>query len=259
MKIDSGTVSLIKKSAKNVLSKIRKVFIGIFGVLSGINFFLAVLFILLLFVSKVFLPFLPIGIITLGVSVAFFTFSMLLRKAGKYNRRFSKQHFYDIKICEDISLKLKKTINESKNKHEFKFIIKELSDNLKVAKSIFRKIERIDKIMRKSPEWDLNIIKENLKQASSSNPQNTFLIDQLTLQIKNAEKLNTQEEELRKELSNVKTDFNTIFAKYMDLSNSEEEKQKYDEVGTEIQKILDRKAKVKQFEKQLDEEIKEFL
>jgi hypothetical protein len=236
------------KVKKTVVSTVKKIFAGIFGFLAFAFTGFAALFFLVKIPYVGTLIGVGVFFICLAVAMVILTAAML-RSGGS----ISKVHSADIAECEKLLKKIKFQIDNQKLKNEFSDIFATLSKELVNAKKIAFKINSIQKTLR-LPEWDLNEVTIKINSETKKANANQTLLQKLNEQKENILKLKNRQTELTDQITMLKANFNSIYTKITLLDTTD--KVGFDEIETEIHKILDFKLKVSNFEDELDRELK---
>lgn len=174
-------------------------------------------------------------------------------KVKDFNK--DKKYYEDLKACEDILKKIKNYSNDKNINIYLKKTYSILQEEFEKAKKISEKIDLIDDILT-SPYWNIDKINQRIQKESENNPNDTTRLAKLNEMKEHILKLKEKETKLNNHISDLSLNFHTIFTKITLLDN--EEKVNFDEIETEIQKILDYKLKVSEYEEKLDDELKEF-
>jgi hypothetical protein len=236
-----------KKVQKTMITTIKKILAGVFGFFSFAFICFSVLFYLVK-IPGVGTPFIGVGIFFSCLAIAMFILSIFMLKTSS-GTGISKLHYSEIHESERLLQKIKIQLDSQNIKNEFVNIYNTLSNELENAKKIAVKIDDIQKTL-KAPEWDINevVIKidtENRKQ----NPNQGILV-KLNEQKENISKLKQRQEELSNQITLLKTNFNSIYTKITLLDTTD--RVSFDQIETEIQKMLDFKLKVSKYEEELD-------
>lgn len=230
----------VQRTKNRFFSAVKKVFAGIFGTITVITGVIGAAFIQL----------------NLPVSVFFFCHAglflfltlMMIKKMSYGSNLFQK----DVKECEDIYNKICALIKSSKLKTEFGYLSKQLKEDIKDAKNISRKLDRLDRVLSKT-DWDITTIDRNIALEERKDIPDVYLIKNLVNQKENVVKMHETEKKLVDMLNKIKQNLNSIYTKLTIVDT--QDKIKMDEIETDIQKILDRKLMVSKFEEELDKEL----
>jgi predicted RNase H-like nuclease (RuvC/YqgF family) len=176
-------------------------------------------------------------------------------KTDHFNERKTRKKYYsDIKNCEIILSKIKNTVKKN-NISELKDIYKQLQDELKNGKKIAKKIDSINESLRE-PDWNLDKLNQRIKKEESTDPVNLERLEKLKEMKEQILRLKNRRLQFINQISDLALSFQTIYTK-MALLDSEDFNS-FDQIETEIQKILDFKLKVSEFEEELNDELKNY-
>jgi hypothetical protein len=166
------------------------------------------------------------------------------------------KHLNDLKSAEKILNNIRENFKKGKMKDELKNIYSKMQSEFENAKRISKKIDEINNILN-DPDWDLNRIQVNInneKNSINQDPKRLERMYEMQVQIR---QLHERKTRLCNQISDLNIGFQTIYTKLTLLDI--QEKNNFDEIETDIQRILDFKLKVEQNEDRLDKEMKEFL
>lgn len=239
----------IKRIGRSVISTVKKTFIGIFTFLTITLSGLAAMFFFMNFPLStaigIFFGFLALAFLIADVSILV---SLSGSSEDDYNYR------KEIISCEKTLVNLKRFINSQPNKDEYINIYNSLNQSLENAKLSSKKIDNIRTTL-KNKDWNIDYIEKQISNEFLKSNKDKNLIDKLNEQKENINKLKEREEQLITKLALLKTNFNSIYTKITLLSTSDGEKNSFDEIETEIQKNLDFKLKVSQYEEELGRKV----
>ncbi|OHD11686.1 MAG: hypothetical protein A2086_11895 [Spirochaetes bacterium GWD1_27_9] len=233
-----------KKIGKSVVSVTRKVFGGISLFLTFLFAGLSALFFVVDF--PVVHNIIGLGIFFAFIGAGFLVLSILLFK-GSGNLE-GKAHHADVKTCKELLKKIRIYLKSENINIEFSDTYIRLKEQLENSKILAKRIDNILKIT-KSKDWDTEEIINRISYESKKTEVDRDLIKKLTEQKENIIKIKEKENNLRKQLSNLKTNFNSIYTKLtvLDTTNQVD----VDKIEEEIQKTLDFKLKVSKYEEEL--------
>jgi DNA repair ATPase RecN len=141
-------------------------------------------------------------------------------------------------------------------KEELKGIYSKMLSEYENAKKISVKINEINKMLS-DPDWDLDKIQKNIQREKDKIPQDPKRLERMYEMHSHIQQLHEKKSRLCNQISDLNISFQTIYTKLTLLDIQEESN--FDEIETEIRRILDFKLKVDQYEEKLDRELKEFL
>jgi uncharacterized membrane protein len=202
------------------------------------------------------ITFLILGIIAfrpfLALSV-FFTVPAVILIIISYkfaNKNYSNSHIKDVKECHRI---LKNVKNQLKSGHvgknEAGHIYKTMNAELKNVKILSDKISRAIKNM-KSPDYDVVILTKRIKDLKEKEPVDESLINRLNEQKENVLHVEEKIRKTKEQIANLRLFFNSIYTK-LTLISTKTDRNSFDDVETEIQKMLNFKLNVSKFEDDL--------
>ncbi len=251
--MDKDPISIINTVSGRILKKasgfLSKVISRILGFSSAVLFICSLAFLIGGFTSfKIFFPISVLFIIP-AIFFAFFAYKINREAYG-----YSKQHYVDIKSCQNILQKIKDQYgNEKKiSKEEFNHIFDSMKKELKNARVTTKKIDSIISVM-KTPDFDLLRIDKKISEEKIKVDPDENRIKTLMEQKENIKVIEKRVKNLQDEISNLRLNFNSIFTK-LTLINTRS-KTNYDEIETDIQKILDFKLHVSKYEEELSNDL----
>jgi hypothetical protein len=235
-----------KKVKKTVVSTIKKIFAGIFGFFTFVFAGFSVLFYLIKIPGIGF----GLGVFFTVLSACMLALAIILLISIKGSS--SKTHYSDINDCEKLLQKIKIQIDSQNVKDDFLNIYNTLFNELQNAKLIAKKIDDIQKTL-KTPEWDVNEVMLKIEIESKKPNSNPAILEKLAEQKENISKLKKRQDDLSNEITLLKANFNSIYTKITLLDTTD--KVSFDQIETDIQKMLDFKLKVSKYEEELDKKI----
>jgi DNA repair exonuclease SbcCD ATPase subunit len=168
---------------------------------------------------------------------------------GKYINFSNTQH-KDLKECVKI-LKDVKNFLKSGNveKKEADHIYRTMHDELKNVKLLSGKIDEAIKNMS-SQDYDVVKLAKRINDLKGKEPIDESLIKRLYEQKENVLLVEEKIKKIREQISNVRLFFNSIYTK-LTLISTVDNKDSFDAVETEIQKMLNFKLNVSKFSEEL--------
>lgn len=242
--IPENIVKYLRKTKSKVFGIARKVLGWTFGSIAG---FFSLFGIVTLFT----LPLVPfIGVIFLTVGGIFWIITVAVLR-GLSDIDYS--HNKDLKECKELYNKIVVCLKKSKIKNELQSYGSTIKDELENAKIVAAKISDVSKIL-KHKEWNEDIVNDRLSDEEKKSSPDVYLVKSLAEQLENIKKIKGTDKTLRDQLTKIKLNLNSIYAKILVIDTND--KTNFDRIESDIQEILDRKIMVSKFEKELDDELK---
>jgi hypothetical protein len=171
-------------------------------------------------------------------------------------KNYKNTHLTDLKSAERILHKIKEYLKKEKLKDELKSIYSKMLKEYENAKKISIKITEINNILN-DEDWNLNKINKNIEDEKNKITQDPKRLDRMYEMRSHVQQLIERKERLANQISDLNMSFQTIYTKITLLDIQSENS--FDEIETEIQRILDFKLKVDHYEDKLDKELKDFV
>ncbi len=224
------------------------------NIVAGILAFVSVLFIISagVFITAALttgLPFFYVPSVFLGITGIIIGIGSYRTKKGILIKNRSRDHYRDYRSCEDILKSVKFQMKTDRiSREEYHHIFDTMKKELAEAKIIVTKIDNIGKTL-KSPDCNVAVIDGRIREEKSKDPANENLVKTLENHRENVIKLENHEKKLRDQISNLKFNFNSVFTKLTLLDT--QSRPKFDDIETDLQKILDFKLEVSRYEDEL--------
>ncbi len=200
------------------------------------------------------------------IGVALIIFTSFLRRLYK-KRRFKNEsedekefdavktvkykHHDDLKSFTDVLNKIKEFIEKNPKNSELKHIYQSLQKEMDHAGEISERLDMINKTLD-DPYWDMTGINERIKNEENKSPVDHGRLDRLNEMKEHVIKLKEKKEKLEGSIGDLALSFQTIFTKMTLVDNYD--RASFDEIETEIKKILDHQIKVSEYEEKLEKE-----
>lgn len=240
--IPENIVKYLRKTKSKVFGIARKILGWTFGSIAGIFSLLGIVTLFTL------LP--VIGVIFLIVGGIFWILTLAVLR-GLSDIDYS--HNKDLKECKELYNKIVVCFKKSKIKNELQSYGSTIKDELENAKIVAAKISDVSKIL-KHKEWNEDIVNDRLSDEEKKSSPDVYLVKSLAEQLENIKKIKGTDKTLRDQLTKIKLNLNSIYAKILVIDTND--KTNFDRIESDIQEILDRKIMVSKFEKELDDELK---
>ena len=182
-------------------------------------------------------------------------FASYEKKINNEKIQKNNDHISDMKSAERILNKTKEYAKKGSLKEELKGIYSKMQSEYENAKKISLKINEINKMLSE-PDWDLDKIKKSIQQEKNKNPQDPKRLERMYEMLGHVQQLYERKSRMCNQISDLNISFQTIYTKLTLLDIQEEGN--FDEIESEIQRILDFQLKVDKYEDKLDRELKEF-
>ena len=170
--------------------------------------------------------------------------------------KMKSDHIKDLKSAEKILSKVKNYIKKGNLKQDMKGIYLKMQSEYDRAKKTVSKINEINDMLN-DPDWNPDRIEKNIRKEENNINQDPKRIERMREMLNHIKQLMERKSRLINQISDLNISFQTIYTK-LTLLNIQEENN-FDEIETEIQRILDFQLKVDEYEDKLDREMKEFL
>ena len=179
-------------------------------------------------------------------------FEILKKSEDEYKK--AKDYLEDVKANDELFEKIKNYLNKKKLSAELAGFEEKLEAEISNSKKTVDKIAVIDEAL-KNMNWDIERIDQKIQEEKNSGNDGKRL-NKLYETRQNILQLKERKEKLINQITDISLSFQAIYTKLtlLDL----EQHPAFDEIETEIQKILDRKLRVSQYQEKLDKEMKNY-